>query len=214
MKKLYFAIFALIAGNAFCQTTVDFENFNLNGSESFFDGSDLSGTSNGAGTLTSYYSEGLLQFTTVYDTSWGASSGYWSDGWAFTNETPDNLVGYAGLMSSYAGGGDASSNYVIGQNGSVITKTNDFVSFQSMRITNNNYAASSMLSGDAFAKKFGGASGDDPDWFLLSIVGYDAGDVAIDTVDFYLADFRFSDNNQDYIIKDWTNRRFNCCGKC
>jgi hypothetical protein len=31
--------------------------------------------------------------------------------------------------------------------------------------TNTTYAALSMLSGDSFAKKFGGASGDDPDWF-------------------------------------------------
>ena len=125
-------------------------------------------------------------------------------GWAVTNETPDNLIGYAGLFSSYAGGGDASSNYVIGQNGARIVKSSGMASFQSLRITNNNYAASSMLNGDSFAKKFGGASGDDQDWFLLEIIGYDAGDMPIDTVRVYLAGYRFTDNSQDYIIKDWT----------
>ena len=204
MKKLYFAIFALISGNTFCQTTIDFEDFNLSGSETYFDGSDMSGTSNGLGEFETYYSEGFLMFNSIYDTTWGVSSGYWSKGWAFTNETPDNLVGYAGLFSSYAGGGDASANYVIGQNGSRIMKSNAMVSFQTLQLTNNNYAASAMLNGDSFAKKFGGTTGDDPDWFLLTIVGYDAGDQPIDSIEFYLADYRFSNNAQDYILKDWT----------
>jgi hypothetical protein len=36
------------------------------------------------------------------------------------------------------------------------------------------YAALSMRDGDGFAKQFGGASGDDPDYFLLTITGRDA----------------------------------------
>ena len=60
-----------------------------------------------------------------------------------------------------------------------------------------------MCDGDSYAKKFGGTTGDDPDWFKLKIFGYQNGNF-IDTVVFYLADFRFTDNNQDYIIKDWT----------
>lgn len=204
MKKFYFAIFALISGNAFCQTTVNFENFTLSGTETHFDGSDLSGTSNGSGQFESIYTEGLLTFNSVYDTTWGLSSGYWSKGWAFSNETSDSQTGYAGLFGSYAGGGDGSANYVIGQSNSIITKTNTSATFESLRITNNNYAASSMLNGDSFAKKFGGTSGDDQDWFLLTIVGYDDTDVALDSVDFYLADYRFADNSQDYIVKGWT----------
>ena len=45
-------------------------------------------------------------------------------------------------------------------------------------VTNNNYAYYSMLNGDAFAKKFGGGSSDDEDWFLLTITGKDVGGVA------------------------------------
>ena len=73
-----------------------------------------------------------------------------------------------------------------------------------VRITNTNYAYYSMLNGDGFAKKFGGDSGDDEDWFLLTITGKDAGGNDTGTVEFYLADFRFVDNADDYIINDWT----------
>jgi hypothetical protein len=31
-----------------------------------------------------------------------------------------------------------------------------------------------MLNGDSFAKKFGGASGNDPDFFKLTIIGKNA----------------------------------------
>lgn len=204
MKKVLALLSVAFTLQTNAQTTVDFENFTLTGTETHFDGSDMSGVSNGSGLFESTYTEGDLTFSSIYDTTWGISYGYWAQGWAFTNETPDNISGYAGLFSSYAGGGDASTNYVIGQNNARIIKTNSAASFESLRITNNNYASSSMQNGDAFAKAFGGSTGDDPDFFLVSIIGYDANQIAIDTIEFYLADYRFSDNNQDYIVKDWT----------
>src|SRR5690606_13300086 len=69
-------------------------------------------------------------------------------------------------------------------------------------VTNSTYAYYSMKDGDAFAKKFGGVTGNDPDWFKLTIKMYFQG-IFNDSVDFYLADFRFTDNSQDYIVKDW-----------
>ena len=69
-------------------------------------------------------------------------------------------------------------------------------------ITNSTYAALSMKHGDDFSKKFGGPSGDDPDWFRLSVWGVYHGR-ATDTIDFYLADFRFEDNEKDYIVESW-----------
>ena len=60
-----------------------------------------------------------------------------------------------------------------------------------------------MLNGDSFAKKFGGVSGDDADWLLLTITGRDIADVVTGVVEFYLADFRFADNSQDYIVNTW-----------
>ena len=41
-------------------------------------------------------------------------------------------------------------------------------------VTNTAWARTSMLEGDQFAKKFGGATGDDPDWFMVTFTGYDA----------------------------------------
>ena len=69
--------------------------------------------------------------------------------------------------------------------------------------TNTTYAYLSMRDGDGIAKKFGGVSGNDPDWFKLSITGIDNSDEYTATLDFYLADFRFADNSQDYIIDSW-----------
>ncbi|BAZ50560.1 DUF4465 domain-containing protein [Nostoc ellipsosporum NOK] len=60
-----------------------------------------------------------------------------------------------------------------------------------------------MLNGDQFAKKFGGVSGNDPDFFRLTITGLDAANATVGNVDFYLADYRFSDNSQDYIVDQW-----------
>jgi hypothetical protein len=71
-------------------------------------------------------------------------------------------------------------------------------------ITNTTYAYLSMLNGDSFAKKFGGESGDDPDYFKVIIKGVDEEAAYTGTVEFYLADFRFEDNNQDYIVDAWT----------
>ena len=59
-----------------------------------------------------------------------------------------------------------------------------------------------MKDGDAFAKKFGGASGNDPDWFKITIKAFSNGNFQ-DSTDFFLADFRFGNNAQDYILKDW-----------
>jgi hypothetical protein len=60
-----------------------------------------------------------------------------------------------------------------------------------------------MLNGDSFAKKFGGSGGNDPDWFFLTMTGKDAAGVVTGTVDFYLADFQFADNQLDYIVNNW-----------
>ena len=60
-----------------------------------------------------------------------------------------------------------------------------------------------MLNGDSFAKKFGGPAGDDEDWFLLTITGKDVAGTVTGVVDFYLADYRFADNNLDYIVDTW-----------
>ena len=76
----------------------------------------------------------------------------------------------------------------------------------SAMVTNTTTTALSMLNGDSFAKMFGGVSGNDPDFLKLSVYGIDANGQALGTeVEFYLADYRFADNSQDYIVSDWTS---------
>ena len=71
-------------------------------------------------------------------------------------------------------------------------------------VNNTAYTALSMRDGDAFAKKFGGAGGTDPDFFLLIVEGRDAGGGSSGTASIYLADFRSSDPAQDFIRQEWT----------
>jgi hypothetical protein len=70
-------------------------------------------------------------------------------------------------------------------------------------VTNSAYAALDMENGSGFSKKFGGDSGDDADFFRLLINYVNAADSVIRTDTTYLADFRFDDNSQDFILKDW-----------
>lgn len=207
MKKFYTLLAIAIANFSYSQT-VDFESISLT-PNSAWDGSDLSGTPNTGATLydSSFVFSGL-EVTNQWSVQFGAP-GYLSGGWVFSNETDDTTQALPGAYHSYAGGGaNGSENYAVTYigNGQILQLENNSVAtFGSISVTNNNYAAHSMLNGDNLAKKFGGATGDDEDWFLLSIIGYDASGNSVDTIKFYLADFRFTDNSQDYIIKDWTN---------
>lgn len=180
--------------------TADFENLSLS-PESFWDGSDLSGTHNN-GVFTSEFTSGDFIFPNLFDTTWG-SPGYWLGGFAYSNMTDSVTSGVGNKYSAKAAGGASSSNYVVSSNNSSI-KTGTNWQIIKFKITNSTYAYNSIRDGDAFAKKFGGPTGNDPDWFKINIKIYLLGNLE-DSVDFYLADFRFSDNTQDFIIKDWTS---------
>ena len=206
MKKIYLMA-AMFAATTISGQNADFESIIL-ANESYWNGSDYSGTTNGVGLFDTTITDGFHEFSNQYDTTWGASWGFWS-GWAFSNQTADTTSGLPGQYSSYAGGAYNGSNYAIGQDGSEINLAGAAGTW--LRITNANYAAHSMLNGDGFAKQFGspndangtsdGTNGED--WFLMTIVGYDLSDSIVDSIQFYLADYRFSDTTQDYIIKNW-----------
>jgi hypothetical protein len=128
------------------------------------------------------------------------------NGFAYSKATDNTTPGYGNQYSAFAGSGaGGSSNYVIGYTGGPTETT--FAALTNltglgMSVTNTTYAALSMQSGDDFAKKFGGASGDDPDFFKLILTG-SAGGFTTGTIEYYLADFRFADNSQDYLVSDW-----------
>ena len=131
-------------------------------------------------------------------------------GFAYSNITDNPTPGFGNQYSAWPGGGEGgSSNYAVGfyDDFASVAPTITFnveKAVIGMDVTNTTYAALTMLNGDSFSKKFGGASGDDPDFFTLHITGRDAlGDVT-GVVDFDLADYRFVDNEQDYIVDAWT----------
>lgn len=169
----------------------DLDDLNL-APESYWNGSD------GAGGFAS----GSAYFKNNYDFTYGS----W-DGFAYSNITDTALSGWAAQYNAITGAGqNGSANYGIGYIGWVEPPviTLDIAGVvDGLYVTNNNYAYYSMLNGDAFAKKFGGNSGGDEDWLLLTITGKDAVGSATGTVDFYLADYRFADNGQDYIVNTW-----------
>ncbi len=164
--------------------------------ESFWNGSDGTG---------GFQSDGLA-FNNAYDATWGA----WS-GWSYSNVTDTTTPGYGNQFSAIAGQGALSSRtYAVGFAPAygllptvTLTEATAGLAFESLQVTNTTYAALSMRDGDAFAKKFGGSDGTDPDWFLLTIEGFAEDGESVGTVDFYLADFRFEDPAENYIVDSW-----------
>ncbi len=204
-KKAAFACLGLVLSiqNINAQTVSDFENLTLS-PNTYWDGSDMSGTHVNK-KFSTVFTSGDANYINVFDTTFGAP-GYWLSGFAYSNMTDSTTSGSGNRFSARAGSGaNSSSNYIASQNNSTIVLTGAAANntVKGLYITNSTYAANSMRDGDAFAKQFGGASGNDADWFLLTIKGYTGGNLTTDSVDFYLADYRFSNNAQDYIVKDW-----------
>lgn len=159
---------------------------------SYWNGSDCSGG----------FASGIVRFSNNYNADWD----FW-DGFSYSNLTDSTTSGMAGQYNVIAGSGQSgSAKYAIAYVGwtqpPTITLDTPAV-VRGLYVTNNNTSYYSMLSGDAFAKKFGGDNGSDPDWFMLTITGKDATGDVTGTVEFYLADFRFKDNTSDYILKTW-----------
>ncbi len=147
-----------------------------------------------------YFSSGNVALPNTYDPIFAS----WS-GWAISNTTDATTPGYTNESSAIAGGGAEGSaayavHYQFGPSTLALVQPGIV---QGMYITNSTYAYYSMRDGDAFAKRFGGATGSDPDFFLLTIRTIRNGQVGADSVNFYLADYRFANHAQDYIVGNW-----------
>lgn len=162
--------------------------------ESFYNGSDGSG--------------GFLSGGAFFNNDYDQQFQFWK-GWSISNQTNVKTPGFASQYSAFAlpaGGGAESANYAVAFNfnlGDAYLILPEETRPASVKITNTTYAALSMLLGDMFAKRFGGESGTDPDWFKLTIRGYDEKYQPTGSVDFYLADFRFDDSTLDYVVAEW-----------
>ena len=174
----------------------DFDDLSLP-PDSYWNGSDGSGG----------FSSGWASFNNSF-TDWGGGVTSW-EGFAYSNlsqeETPPTPM--PGQYTAITGNAESPSNYAIGFVGWAAPPTVTLaepMQLDRAYFSNNHSAYYSMLNGDGFSKQFGGAGGDDPDWFLLTIEGFDQQQNSTGTVDFYLADYRFGNNSLDYIVDEWT----------
>ena len=187
------SIVAVGAASGAAANDVTFEDLGL-APESFTNGSD------GAGGFVS----GGVTFENTYNALWGT----W-DGFAASTTTDSVNGGFGNQYSARTGAGyGGSATYGVGYentfDGRVPTLyLDDEVVMDSVQITNTTYAYDSILNGDFAGKPFGGTSGDDEDWFLLTIDGFDSTGAHAGFVELYLADYRFADNSLDYILKEW-----------
>ena len=162
-----------------------------------FDGLDLDSTGfwNGADGMGNYIEEGFSFFNS-YDDSWGSWSGF-----SVSSVQDDSTGTWANQYGVNTGMAFSGDNFAVATMGASVSF--DLKTIDGFYITNSTYASQSMLNGDFYAKKFGGETGNDEDWFMLSVSGM-IDSMSTDTIEFYLADFRFADNTEDYIVNDWT----------
>ncbi len=206
MKKILFITTALFLGAKGIAQTADFENSLTQTDTSWFGQDQII---DGDTTFTS----GGFMFANNYNSAWGSFQG-----WAYSNTTDVTTAGYGNQFSNITGSGQSSDQFgicytngnprIFGTTNSEITAFHPYGAY----FTNTTYAYLSMLDGDSFAKQFGSnldASGSDDgtngeDWFLLTIYGINAdSSYTGDSVNFYLADYRFADNNDDYLVNEW-----------
>ena len=145
------------------------------------------------------FTSGDFEFATGCMSEWAS---WWFFGYA--NSTATKYESLDDQWNNIVGGGyDNSANYGVAYASSYYGPCNvtvlnheEGIVVPGFYITNSAYAYTSMMGGDAYAKKFG-----KDDWFKLTITGYDAEGNETGTKDYYLADLR--DEDKAYIINDW-----------
>ncbi len=158
---------------------------------------------NGAGLAGAGFTSHTIGFNNSYDSNFGSWAGF-----AYSNVQDATTPGFGNQYAAAPGGAHGGSNYAVGFFDSFtptypsLSTAGSAETIEGLWVTNDTYAALSMRDGDSFAKKFGGATGGDADWYLLTAIGYRHG-IETGTSSFYLADYRSTDNSQDYIVSDW-----------
>jgi hypothetical protein len=169
-----------------------------------------SATASSSSTFTSYATPSVgATFNTVYNyyQGFGGFSSGWSSSSVFNNQTAGSSNQYAAYNAAGAtgqNGSGLSATYGIANGSSAGVTLPTGYRINSIDITNTTYTYISMRDGDQFAKKFGGTTGTDPDYFMLTITGKNAGGGVTGSKDFYLADFTSPNAADHYILNHWT----------
>jgi hypothetical protein len=189
---------------------IDFEDVALS-ANSYYIGADSAGG----------FSSGGVFFPNSYNSTYDSWGGWGASSLTETSPPdPDNFyssVFHVRECSAIAGGGrNGSANYAVAYNADIFAQPPrcELVFPQPLELaqvylTNTNYAYYMMHDGAPVGsgfvgKKFGGESGNDPDYFFVTIAGKDATGATTGSLDFYLADYRNLQGEPDYILHDWT----------
>ncbi|OFX29396.1 MAG: hypothetical protein A2X08_12260 [Bacteroidetes bacterium GWA2_32_17] len=211
LKKMFLCV-SLSLGLIYSSKSqvINFEDLSLP-PDSFWNGSDFSGGFNSG--IYAHFPNNFIDY--------GGGITAWN-GFSYSNKLNDSLQDFNNMYSCFAGLQLINSTVFGVSFNSIDWNTNAVipteVSFtvpaipQSIFINNSAYTALTIRNGDSFSKKFGGISGNDPDWFKLDIIGYND-TLVTDTVHFYLADYSYTDSLMDYIIKDWTEVNLTTLGQ-
>ncbi|MEM6802138.1 MAG: DUF4465 domain-containing protein [Bacteroidota bacterium] len=197
MKHLFTLLSLFFTLSLSAQTVIDFESIDLP-IDSFLNGNDGSGG----------FDLGKAFFPNTYTVDTVNMFESWS-GWSISTSRDTVDPGFMNQYSSISGGGaDSSETYAVyfstGAGKLFLQNEGLGKTVSGFSINNGTYPYFVIRDGNQFSKKFGGVTGDDPDFFLLTIKGFSNGVLTTDSVDFYLADYRFDDNSQDYIVDEWT----------
>ncbi len=189
MKKIVTTIFLGLVTCIKAQTIETFESFTLAPNSFYKDTNSVSFTGP----------------TATFRHKWtNGQYANWSGGFSYTNKKDSANGNFSNLYNCRAVNGYNNSNYyVTGQNNGIIKLNAPFSIVDGFYFTNTTYAYKSMKFGDSFGKKFGGPTGNDPDYFRVIVKGYKNGVLKTDSSVFYLADFRSSNNALDYIVEGW-----------
>lgn len=200
MRKILLATTALLLGTTAlkAQTVATFDNLSLPTADTYYVNYNTPGADVG-------YDDGLAHFPCVYDTAFGFS--FWSYGFAYSNKTDSVNGNYGNQYSSItADGYGGSSQYTVvwGEHNNVyLNGAAKGKPVKGFYITNSTYTYKTIRDGNMFSKKFGGTSGNDSDWYMLTIKGYYNGNMKSGKVEVYLADYRPLDNTKDSILNYW-----------
>ena len=192
MKILFTLLFSICLLSAYAQTMAGFENFELKPGEHLNNAAPERG-----------FESGSIVLPNVYNQEFN----FWS-GFAVSADTNTTTPGFTNQYSAYPGEGAlGTSAYAMGYiyEPLIINLKEQALGkpMIGMYVTNSTYAYLSMRDGDSFAKKFGGETGKDPDFYFLTVKKYSGGAISDDSINVYLADYRSSDPTKDYIVKDW-----------
>jgi hypothetical protein len=188
-------VFAL---SSFCNSAIgraDIVTFEgLLGSPNSFNNGGPSSNSNG-------FTVGSVFLPNMYDSNFD----FWT-GWALSNVANATTPGFSNQYAAFPGrGGNASDSYAVAYDNTFLNFAQP-TTLDSLQMSNTTYAALSMRDGDRFAKKFGGPTGLDPDFFKVTVRGFSetsGNGIQTGSLEAYLADYRFDDSQQDFIRNDW-----------